>query len=221
VQRLGQSWVEPRSRRLSVARRKVQRHARPASERRAAVGFRHLVCCHHHYDRRDHYHLRIGADMPGEDSQPNENRLARKGSTLPPLVRSSRPPAVGYANRTPQHRRDQPNSARVGGPAAYSRAPVQYAPYSTPYPPPTTWRSTKRVRNANKIQFTIGFPDACRRGVPGSQNARKEWLPFAVRDVEAQRGVKMVAFTYLDEGVSLECIETALLEGEVPSPFCE
>jgi hypothetical protein len=131
--------------------------------------------------------------MPGgEDAQPNEDRLSRKGTMLPPIVRSTLLPVY------PRH-----------------------APPPNPYPPPPAWRSAKRARNAQKIQITVPFPPACRRGVAGSQKARKEWLPVVVRELEAQRGVRMVAFTYLDEGVTVDCIENALLNGNIPTALCE
>jgi hypothetical protein len=110
-----------------------------------------------------------------EDTQPNEVRLARKGSTYVPHVRTTRPVHAPY--------RGPPSSC---DPRPYKRIRWQPAPL-----PSFTDRPELQP-------VEVCLPRECHKGAPGCRGARKRWIEDQKYQLSTDRRLSVVSFKYLD-----------------------
>jgi len=124
-----------------------------------------------------------------EDTQPNEVRLSRKGSTNIPRVRTSHPvhiPYGGYGSRPSKRLRWQPPAPR---------APLPGIPSS----------KTDKALGPNLVEVEVPLPRECSLVAPGSHNARKRWIGDQKYHLWTDRHLSVVSFRYSDNSVLFTC----------------
>lgn len=126
-----------------------------------------------------------------EDTQPNEVRLSRKGSTNIPRVRTTHPVHIPYSgpydSRPSKRFRWQPPA----------RAPLPGLPSS----------KTDKALAPNLVEIEVPLPRECHKGAPGSHwhNARKRWIGDQKHHLWTDRHLSVVSFKNSANSVLFTC----------------
>lgn len=149
-----------------------------------------------------------------EDAQPNE-KYHRKGSDIP-TIRTTR-----INNRYKNSRRNQahhgnPYSSRTDPPAP------EFREHSDSYSLLGDGPSFKRRRitsdDALRYQPTdlvVDLPKNCRKGAPGSQLRRRQWVALETQRIGREKGLRVRSYTFEHHAVRFICaVNNIYAQGE-------
>jgi hypothetical protein len=117
------------------------------------------------------------------------------------------PPSGTCARNTYQHKRhNYPHDARQAKRRRIERDSDAHnvKPGHKPVPV-TSYSKSRKFRKPEPTELLVDIPPECRKGAPGCQKLRKQWITNQIKDIQTNTGVMVQFGGYLENSARFTC----------------